>query len=73
MSMTQQRYAELRQRILSPVAGDEATDAEMAEFLTLDERLKEQAAIRAAAQQRYEHSLRGVERIAYALRRPREP
>ena len=64
----QQRHAELRQRIFGDAPGDEATTAEMAEYLTLDERLKEQSRIRADLDRRAEEAkLRGVDRIRLAL------
>jgi hypothetical protein len=69
MTDTQQRHAELRQRIFQAETGDEATTAEMAEFLALDERLREQAQIRVDAQRQFEAGLHGASRIAHALRR----
>jgi hypothetical protein len=66
---TWQRYDELRVRVFRADAGDEASTAEMQELLILDERLKEQAQIRSDAQRKFEGSLHGASRIAYALRK----
>ncbi|MGF7213537.1 hypothetical protein GGE65_008182 [Skermanella aerolata] len=67
----QQRYDELRARVFQAEVGDEATAEELAELLSLDERLKEQAQIRSDAQRKFEADLHGASRIAYALRKGR--
>lgn len=64
----QQRYDELRARVFQAEVGDEPTVQEMAELLTLDERLREQSRIRADLDRKAEEAkLRGVDRIRLAL------